>query len=210
MRRRRARRRLTLQVGAAQRARRTRRRRARPRGGGFGGCETRLRGDGGGVDARRARSISRTSRCCTGNPSRGRAPKTSWRRWWSAPTSRWITSTNPSATGARCKISSGQSRRGFQAVETVLPRAPRASPRRRQVGPPVGVTHWRGGRGGSRRRALVAVALFHDAHREACHAIFGHHGAENRAESPHRRRGAVRARGEGGAGGFSARVRRGG
>ena len=28
--------------------------------------------------------------------------------------------------------------------------------------------------GGARRRALVAAALFHDAHQEACHAIFGH------------------------------------
>ena len=30
------------------------------------------------------------------------------------------------------------------------------------------------GAGGSRRRALVAAALFHDARREAAHAIFGH------------------------------------
>ena len=37
------------------------------------------------------------------------------------------------------------------------------------------------GAGGSRRRALVAVALFHDAHREACHAIFGHRDADEPA-----------------------------
>ena len=39
------------------------------------------------------------------------------------------------------------------------------------------------GAGGSRRRALVAVALFHDAHREACHAIFGHHDTDEPAPS---------------------------
>ena len=33
--------------------------------------------------------------------------------------------------------------------------------------------------GGARRRALVAVALFHDAHQEACHAIFGAHAVNN-------------------------------
>ena len=60
-------------------------------------------------------------------------------------------------------------------------RALPATPRRRQVGPPVGVATGAVGAGGSRRRALVAVALFHDAHREACHAIFGHRDADEPA-----------------------------
>ena len=34
--------------------------------------------------------------------------------------------------------------------------------------------------GGSRRRALVAVALLHDVHEEACHAIFGHDNVHGR------------------------------
>ena len=63
---------------------------------------------------------------------------------------------------------------GELAVEARLPRAPLLSEVRGEVDAPVGSALGRGGRRAGRRRALVAAALFHDARREAAHAIFGH------------------------------------
>jgi hypothetical protein len=50
--------------------------------------------------------------------------------------------------------------------------------------------------GGARRRALVAVALFHDAHQEAFHAIFGAHQHDHNQHDSH---------GGGGGGGYGHR-----
>ena len=78
------------------------------------------------------------------------------------------------------------------------PRCPRGSDGG-SVGAAVGPAHGRGRRGRGRRRALVAAALFHDAHREASHAIFG--DEESSANHNHPRDG-----GGAGGGGFDGGI----